>query len=102
MFGSGLPVLACTYNCISGNIILFAFNFSSRVTRCDFASELISDGLDGHLFDSEERLGQLLVDMFCSSSSSMLAVTKQHVLRLQQKRWNDNWNSIVLPVLRRV
>ena len=57
--------------------------------------------MDGHLFDNEERLGQLLVDMFCSSSS-MLAVTKQHVLRLQQKRWNENWNSVVLPVLRRV
>ena len=66
-------------------------------------SELVHDGLDGHLFKDEQQLSQLLVDMFgsSSSSSSMLAATKRQVSRLQQLRWEDNWNSVVLPALTR-
>ena len=67
-------------------------------------SELVHDGLDGHLFKDEQQLSQLLVDMVgssSSSSSSMLAATKQQVSRLQQLRWEDNWNSVVLPALTR-
>jgi hypothetical protein len=51
------------------------------------------------LFDSEKQLSNLLVKMF-GGSSSMLATTKQNVLRLQTMRWNDNWNSVVLPMLK--
>ena len=99
MFGSGLPVLARDYCCISGS----ARDVHTHAhTRPDAAAELVHDGLDGHLFDSEGRLGQLLVTMFGSGGSSMLATTKQHVLRLQQLRWNENWNLVVLPVLKRV
>ncbi len=61
------------------------------------------DGRDGHLFKDERQLAQLLIDMFggSGSGSSVLEVTKQNVLRLQQKRWDDNWNSVVLPVLKK-
>jgi hypothetical protein len=60
----------------------------------------VHDGLDGHLFQNEEQLSQLLVELFCSTSRNTLAVTKQHVMRLQQKRWDEHWNSVVLSVLK--
>jgi hypothetical protein len=63
----------------------------------------VHDGRDGHLFKDERQLAQLLIDMFGGKGgrgSGVLEVTKQNVLRLQQKRWDDNWNSVVLPVLK--
>lgn len=41
MYGSGLPVLAIKYNCIS---------------------EMVTEGITGHIFDSESELFQLLKD----------------------------------------
>jgi beta-1,4-mannosyltransferase len=83
MFGSGLPVCALAYSCIS---------------------ELVEDGKTGLLFSSPTQLGDQLAQLlrgFPGSPSPLLRHLQECVQRQQSSlRWEQNWQQVAWPVLR--
>jgi beta-1,4-mannosyltransferase len=82
MFGSGLPVCALAYNCIS---------------------ELVLDQETGLLFSTPEQLAEQLQQLlagFPSKPSSLLTQLQQGVAAKEQRlRWADNWQAVAWPVI---
>lgn len=83
MLGSGTPVISVAYSCIH---------------------ELVIDGVNGFTFSSPTNLFQLLCDLFHgftgadSSMSPMLHDITKNVRNEQAIRWDENWNSVCLPI----
>ena len=83
MFGSGLPVCALAYSCIS---------------------ELVVEGKTGLLFSSPQQLADQLALLLCGfpSTPSPLLQHLQALVQHQQGslRWEQNWQQVAWPVLR--
>lgn len=83
MFGSGLPVCALSYSCIS---------------------ELVTDGETGLLFSNAQQLAdnlQTLLAGFPDHMSATLKKLQDKVASTQQTlRWDENWDNVAWPVLK--
>lgn len=83
MFGSGLPVCALAYSCIS---------------------ELVHEGETGLLFTSPEQLAAHLASLlqgFPHAPSALLQRLRAGVAARQHIRWEGNWERVAWPVLSR-
>lgn len=86
MFGSGLPVCALGYNCLS---------------------ELVEDGKTGLVFGNVQELADQLVDLFASfpsgeeSEGNKLEEMKKKVMALERFKWEDNWEHCALPIIKK-
>lgn len=82
MFGSGLPVCALAYGCIS---------------------ELVADGETGLLFSDAQQLGtqlaQLLAGFPGRPSELLVGLAERVRSREQALRWDENWDRVAGPVL---
>ena len=82
MFGSGLPVCALSYSCIS---------------------ELVEDQRTGLLFSDAEQLASQLSDLlegFPAQPSALLQRLQAGVRTKEQGlRWNQNWDAVAWPVI---
>lgn len=83
MFGSGLPVCALSYSCIS---------------------ELVTDAETGLLFSSPKQLSEQLVQLFTGFSAGkpgkLLQKLQQGVgAKEQPLRWDTNWKAVAWPQL---
>ncbi len=82
MFGSGLPVCALSYSCIT---------------------ELVSPGVTGLLFASGEELADQLAQLlrgFPARPGELLTRLQRGVADKEQGlRWDENWRRVAAPVL---
>ena len=79
MFGSGIPVCAARYKCIS---------------------ELVLDGQNGFIFSTHKELAACWARMlagFPSQSTECFRLKQQLAGTIGS--WNDNWQRVVLPML---
>lgn len=83
MFGSGLPVCAVGFNCIS---------------------ELVQHGVNGVIFHSREELTSQLITYLMpnSEATKTLDHLREGVTQTesQRLRWEANWDEAALPLLR--
>lgn len=86
MYGSGLPVCALGYNCLS---------------------ELVEDGKTGLVFGNVQELADQLVDLFSSfppgseSEGNTLEKLQSKVMALEGFKWEDNWERCALPIVKK-
>jgi beta-1,4-mannosyltransferase len=82
MFGSGLPVCALSYSCIT---------------------ELVTPGVTGLLFTGGEELAAQLAQLlrgFPTRPSELLVSLQRGVAEKEQGlRWDENWTRVAAPVL---
>mmetsp|Transcript_24987 Transcript_24987/g.40554 ORF Transcript_24987/g.40554 Transcript_24987/m.40554 type:complete len:479 (-) Transcript_24987:1775-3211(-) len=82
MYGSGLPVCAYDYECLS---------------------ELVQDGLNGLVFKTEvelaAQLASLVLDPGCEE---LLSKLRAGVCDFSKKRWREHWLEETSPVIKRV
>ncbi|EFJ50907.1 hypothetical protein VOLCADRAFT_57730 [Volvox carteri f. nagariensis] len=82
MYGSGLPVCALSYSCIT---------------------ELVAPGKTGLLFSSGDELATQLANLlkgFPNAPSAQLTELKRNVAACEQGlRWEENWQRVAGPVL---
>lgn len=79
MLGSGLPVLALSYQCIG---------------------ELVQHGYNGLLFSSSQELSDYLKDLLIDwPACEELKGLEQGALAFSQLRWEASWNETALPML---
>ncbi|ORX51786.1 hypothetical protein BCR36DRAFT_411757 [Piromyces finnis] len=79
MFGCGLPVCAYNFNCLD---------------------ELVKHGQNGLCFDnSDELFKQFITLLKHFPNNEKLKLMRENIKEFQKRRWNDNWNENVLPLL---
>ncbi|XP_023937718.2 chitobiosyldiphosphodolichol beta-mannosyltransferase [Bicyclus anynana] len=76
MFGTGLPVLACDFECLD---------------------ELVQDGENGYKFRTSYDLSRQIVTWFeefpnNTSQNEIAKNMRQKLSKFQESRWEDNWN----------
>ncbi|XP_039755915.1 chitobiosyldiphosphodolichol beta-mannosyltransferase [Pararge aegeria] len=76
MFGAGLPVLACDFNCLD---------------------ELVQHGENGYVFKTSDELSKQIVSWFeefpnNTKQNEIVENIKDKLIQFQENRWEDNWN----------
>ncbi|XP_045767026.1 chitobiosyldiphosphodolichol beta-mannosyltransferase [Maniola jurtina] len=76
MFGAGLPVLACDFNCLD---------------------ELVHDGENGYVFKTSDDLSKQIVSWFeefpnNTNQNNIADSMREKLAKFQESRWEDNWN----------
>ncbi|EDO30988.1 predicted protein, partial [Nematostella vectensis] len=82
MFGSGLPVCAIHFNCLH---------------------ELVKHNENGLVFKDSKQLTQQIEELLKNFpvKNTKLQEFRQNLKEFQQIRWEETWNQVVLPVIRR-
>jgi len=80
MFGCGLPVCAYNFNCLN---------------------ELVQHGHNGLCFDNSDELSKQFVTLLKQfPNNEKLKDMRENIKEFQKRRWEDNWNENVLPLLK--
>lgn len=80
MFGCGLPVCAYNFNCLD---------------------ELVKHGHNGLCFDNSDELSKQFVTLLKQfPNNDKLKNMRENIKEFQKRRWEDNWNENVLPLLK--
>jgi len=79
MFGCGLPVCAYNFQCLD---------------------ELVQHGQNGLCFDNSDELAKQFVTLFKQfPNGEKLKGMREKVKEFQKRRWEDNWNETLLPLI---
>jgi len=80
MYGCGLPVISHSYECIK---------------------ELVKSGKTGLLFKNAGELSNALIYMFEGFPEKQDKLDRMHknVVEAHERRWPENWDEIILPVI---
>lgn len=96
MFGAGLPVLAMNF----AWYVLRLLYFLRNADHTSSIPELVTDGVDGRVFDTAEELAEQL--QYCLVGFAMrqnkLEQLRKGVQRTQNMRWEENWSRVVAPI----
>lgn len=80
MFGTGLPVCATSFDCLS---------------------ELVKDRVNGRIFASQEELKDQMEELLKEfpENCQLIETYRKGVEEFQKKRWEDNWRENAKPVI---
>ncbi|ORX88087.1 chitobiosyldiphosphodolichol beta-mannosyltransferase-like protein [Anaeromyces robustus] len=80
MFGCGLPVCAYNFECLG---------------------ELVKHGNNGLCFDNSDELSKQFVTLLKKfPNNEKLINMRENIKEYQKRRWEDNWNENILPLLK--
>jgi len=79
MFGCGLPVCAYNFQCLD---------------------ELVQHGQNGLCFDNSDELSKQIITLLKQfPNNEKLKLMREKIKEFQKRRWEDNWNENVLPLI---